>query len=72
MTDKERSPLDYARDVVGRDPLARHPGIEVLEVREAYARVALTVRPAHLNALGRAPGLGCLRLSARRPGLRVL
>lgn len=57
MTGKEKNPLAYARDVVGRDPMARHLGIEVLEVREAYSRVALTVRPEHLNALDRVHGI---------------
>ena len=53
MTD----PLTYAREVVGQDPMARHLGIEVREVRENYARLGLTVRPEHLNALGRAHGI---------------
>jgi len=37
--------------------MARHLGIEVLEVREGFARVALTLGPEHLNALDRAHGI---------------
>lgn len=50
-------PIRYARDVVGGDPMARHLGIEVLEVTTNFARVALTVKPEYLNALGRAHGI---------------
>lgn len=58
MKEPERGdPLEYAREVVGRDPMARHLGIEVLEVREGFARVALTLGPEHLNALDRAHGI---------------
>jgi len=57
MTDTERNPLEYARNVVGGDPMARHLGIEILEVREAFSRVALTIRPEYLNALDRVHGV---------------
>lgn len=50
------NPIAYARDVVGRDPLALYLGIEVEEVREAYARVSLVVKPQYLNAVERAHG----------------
>lgn len=49
-------PVNYAREVVGRDPMATHLGIAVEEAREGYARTALTVRPEHLNAVERAHG----------------
>ncbi len=50
-------PIRYAREVVGGDPMARHLGIEVLEVEENFARLALVVKPEYLNALGRAHGI---------------
>jgi len=50
-------PLRYAREVVGGDPMARHLGIEVLEVAENFARLGLEVKAEFLNALGRAHGI---------------
>ncbi len=50
-------PIRYAREVVGGDPMARHLGIEVLEVEEDFARLAVDVKPKYLNALGRAHGI---------------
>ncbi len=50
-------PIRYAREVVGKDPMARHLGIEVLEVREHFARLGLEVKAEYLNALGRAHGI---------------
>jgi acyl-CoA thioesterase len=50
------NPLEYAREIVGRDPFATFLGIEVEEVREGYARCSLTLRPEHLNAVERAHG----------------
>jgi acyl-CoA thioesterase len=49
--------IRYAREVVGGDPMARHLGIEVLEVKENFARLALEVKADYLNALGRAHGI---------------
>jgi len=57
MKNPVEDPLAYARDVVGRDPMARHLGVEVIEVREGFSRVALTVKPEHLNALDRVHGI---------------
>ena len=54
---KEKEAIRYAREVVGGDPMARYLGIEVLDVKEDYSRLGLTVRPEHLNALGRAHGI---------------
>ncbi|OHD69843.1 MAG: hypothetical protein A2W19_09540 [Spirochaetes bacterium RBG_16_49_21] len=50
------NPLEYAAEIVGRDPFATYLGIEVEEVREGYARCSITVRPEHLNAVERAHG----------------
>ncbi|HOW83160.1 MAG TPA: PaaI family thioesterase [Spirochaetota bacterium] len=56
MSDSVQSPVEYARNVVGRDPFASFLGIEVEEVREGYARCSLTIRPDYLNAVERAHG----------------
>ena len=56
----KKTPADairYAREVVGGDPMARHLGIEVLEVEENFARLGLEVKEEYLNALGRAHGI---------------
>ncbi len=50
------NPVEYARDVVGRDPMATYLGIEVEEVRNGYARCSVTIRPEYLNAVERAHG----------------
>lgn len=52
-----KDPLEYAREVVGRDPMATHLGIVVEEVREGYARCSLVIRPEYLNAVDRAHGI---------------
>ena len=49
-------PVHYAREVVGRDPMAKFLGITVDEVREKYARCSLTITPDYLNAVERAHG----------------
>ncbi|HOO55486.1 MAG TPA: PaaI family thioesterase [bacterium] len=49
-------PIEYARVVVGGDPYASYLGIEIEEVREAYARVSLKVKPEYMNAVDRAHG----------------
>lgn len=49
-------PVEYAREVVGRDPWAVHLGIEVEEATEGYSRCAVTVKPEYLNAVDRAHG----------------
>lgn len=50
-------PVSYARNVVGKDPMAQFLGIEVEDVKEGYARVSLTVKPEYLNAVERAHGI---------------
>ena len=49
-------PIEYARETVGRDPLATYLGIVIEEVAEGYARVSLKVRPEYQNAVERAHG----------------
>lgn len=48
--------VEYAKNVVGNDPMASYLGIHVNEVREAYARCSIRVMPQHRNAVGRAHG----------------
>ncbi len=56
MSDMIENPLEYARNVVGKDPMARFLGIEVDEVKEGYARCSVTISPDYLNAVERAHG----------------
>jgi acyl-CoA thioesterase len=49
--------IDYAREVVAKDPMATHLGIELLEVGEAHARLSVKVRPEYCNALSLAHGM---------------
>lgn len=49
-------PIHYAREVVGKDPLAVFLGIDVEDVKHGYARCSLTVKPEYLNAVERAHG----------------
>jgi acyl-CoA thioesterase len=51
------NPLEFAREIVGKDPMASFLGVEVEEVRKAYARTSLTIRPDYLNAAERAHGV---------------
>ena len=48
--------LEYARTIIGRDPLAAFLGITVEEVRENYALCSIVVKPHLMNILGRAHG----------------
>jgi acyl-CoA thioesterase len=62
----KKNPADsirYAREVVGGDPMARHLGIEVLEVEENFARLGLEVKAEYLNSLGRAHGIAVYALA---------
>ena len=56
MIDPIQEPLRYAAEVVGVDPFARILGINVLEVRDAYARVSLLIRDEYCNSEKRAHG----------------
>ena len=49
--------IEYAREVVAKDPMATHLGIELVEVAEAYARLSILVRQEYCNALSRAHGM---------------
>jgi acyl-CoA thioesterase len=51
-----QDPVAYARDVVGRDPMATFLGVVVEEVWQGYARCSLLVKPEYLNAVNRAHG----------------
>lgn len=53
----EAESLRYARDVVAQDPMATFLGIQLKEIRWAYALLSLDIRPEFLNALGRAHGM---------------
>jgi acyl-CoA thioesterase len=48
--------LEQIAQIVGQDPFARALDIELLEVREGYSRVAMTVDEWMLNAHGTAHG----------------
>jgi len=56
MTKTAHDPLHYAREIVGKDPMATFLGITVEEVREGYARCSLVIKPEYLNAVDRAHG----------------
>lgn len=51
-----KDPVRYAKDVVAKDPMAVFLGIEADEVRKAYARCSVTIKPEFLNAVERAHG----------------
>ena len=55
--DRIENPVEYAREVVGKDPMATFLGVVVEEVREGYARCSLTIVPDYLNAVDRAHGV---------------
>lgn len=57
MSDYVNNPVAYAREVVGKDPMAQFLGIVVEDVREGYARCSVTIRPEYLNAVERAHGI---------------
>ncbi|HIY87375.1 MAG TPA: PaaI family thioesterase [Candidatus Bacteroides pullicola] len=47
---------EQIKDFFQADRFAANAGIELLEVREGYAKASLTVTPKHLNAGGRTQG----------------
>jgi acyl-CoA thioesterase len=63
MIDREKDPVGYAREVVGKDPFARHLGIRVEEARDSYARVSLTIRKEYCNAAARSHGAALFSLA---------
>lgn len=56
MTPPLEDRLRYAREVVGKDPLASDLGLKVASVELARAEVRLKPLARHLNALGRVHG----------------
>jgi acyl-CoA thioesterase len=49
--------VQYAKDIVARDPMAVFLGIRLEEVRRAYARLSVVIKPEYLNAHDRAHGM---------------
>ena len=49
--------IAYAREIVAKDPMASFLGIRLEEVRRAYSRLSVEIRPAFLNAHDRAHGM---------------
>lgn len=56
MSDLITDPVNYARNVVAKDPMATFLGINTDEVNAGYARCSVTIRPEFLNAVERAHG----------------
>jgi len=56
MSSSERGVIERVFEKVRRDPYARMLGIEVLEIREGYAKASLTVSEDMLNFHGVAHG----------------
>ena len=56
MPDQKKDYIKYAKEVVGKDPLATYLGICVDEVKEGYAKVSIKVKSNHLNAVDMAHG----------------
>ena len=49
--------VQYAKEVVARDPMAAFLGIRLEEVRRACARLSVVIKPEYLNAHDRAHGM---------------
>jgi uncharacterized protein (TIGR00369 family) len=49
--------VQYARETVAMDPMAAFLGIRPEEVRRAYARLSVVIKPEYLNAHARAHGM---------------
>ncbi len=49
--------ITFAREIVARDPMATFLGIRLEEVRRAYSRLSVEIRPEYLNAHDRAHGM---------------
>jgi len=49
--------IQYARETVARDPMAAFLGIRLEEVRRAYSRLSVVIKPEYLNAHDRAHGM---------------
>ena len=49
--------ITFAREIVARHPMASFLGIRLEEVRRAYSRLSVVIRPEYLNAHDRAHGM---------------
>jgi acyl-CoA thioesterase len=49
--------VQYAIETVAKDPMASFLGIRLEEVRRAYARLSVVIKPEYLNAHDRAHGM---------------
>ena len=49
--------ITFAREIVAKDPMAVFLGIEIEEVRRAYSRLSVVIKPEYLNAHNRAHGM---------------
>jgi len=49
--------IAIAREIVARDPMASFLGMRLEEVRRAYSRLSVEIRPEYLNAHRRAHGM---------------
>jgi acyl-coenzyme A thioesterase PaaI-like protein len=75
MKKETADPIRYAREVVGKDPMARHLGIEVLESKINFlngvsegTRLEAVARPVERK---RTIGLWNVEIRAERAGLLV-
>jgi acyl-CoA thioesterase len=55
--DQQNPYILHAREVVAKDPMATHLGMELIEVATAFAKLCVQVRPEYCNALSRAHGM---------------
>jgi hypothetical protein len=53
MSKEITNPIEYAKEIVGRDPMAVFLGITVEEVRQGFARCSLVIKPDYLNSIER-------------------
>ena len=49
--------ITFAREIVAKDPMASFLGIRLEEVRRAYSRLSVEIKPEYLNAHERAHGM---------------
>jgi acyl-coenzyme A thioesterase PaaI-like protein len=48
--------ITFAREIVARDPMAAFLEIRLEEVRRAYSRLSVVIKPEYLNAHDRRTG----------------
>jgi len=49
--------ITFAREIVAKDPMASFLGIRLEEIRRAYSRLSVEIKPEYLNAHDRAHGM---------------